>query len=67
MNIKKQFSIARLETQFDSGIAFEVACEQIADDYAINFAEWRLTTYIENIEQYTMSELLEIYKQNRNL
>jgi len=42
-------------------------CEQIADDYAIEFAEWRLTTVIKNADQYTMKELLEIYKKEKGL
>ncbi|QRE03533.1 hypothetical protein [Flavobacterium psychrophilum] len=42
-------------------------CEKIAEDFAVNFTEWRLTTHIKNIDQYTMMELLSIYKQNRRL
>lgn len=39
--------------------------EQIADDYAIEFAEWRLTTFIKNADQYTTKELLEIFKKEK--
>jgi hypothetical protein len=39
----------------------------IVDDFAIDFAEWRLTTFIKNLDQYTTRELLEIYKQEKGL
>lgn len=32
------------------------------DEFAIAFAEWRLTTLIKNADEYTMRELLEIFK-----
>ena len=41
--------------------------EKIADDYAIEFAEWRLTTFLKNADQYTMKELLEIFKKEKGL
>ena len=40
MYLKKQFSKARLDTQFDSGIKFELECEKIANKHAIDFARW---------------------------
>jgi hypothetical protein len=40
---------------------------ELADDYAIDFAEWRLTTFIKNADQYTMKELLEIFKKEKGL
>jgi hypothetical protein len=42
-------------------------CEKIADEFAIGFAEWRLTTFIKNVDEYTMEELLSIYKQEKGL
>lgn len=39
----------------------------IADDFTIGFAEWRLTTFIKNVDEYTMIELLEIYKKEKGL
>jgi len=42
-------------------------CEVIADEFAIGFAEWRLTTFIKNADEYTMRELLEIYKKEKGL
>jgi len=45
--------------------------EKIADDYAIEFAEWYLNLYNEDIENAfdnnSPKELLEIYKNERNL
>jgi hypothetical protein len=37
------------------------------DDFASGFAEWRLTTHIKYIDQYTMKEVLEIYKKEKGL
>jgi hypothetical protein len=44
-------------------------CEQIADEFAIGFAEWLLIIYNEDIiyDAYTKEELLEIYKIENNL
>jgi hypothetical protein len=39
----------------------------ILEEFAIDFAEWRLTTFIKNLDQYTTRELLEIYKQEKGL
>jgi len=41
--------------------------EKIAEEFAIGFAEWRLTTFIKNADEYTMRELLEIYKKEKGL
>ena len=41
--------------------------EVIADEFAIGFAEWRLTTFVKNADEYTMQELLEIYKKEKKL
>ena len=45
----------------------EVQLEVIADDFAIEFAEWRLTTFIKNVDEYTTKSLLEIYKKEKEL
>jgi hypothetical protein len=37
------------------------------DEHAINFYEWRSTTPIKNIDQYTNKEALEIYKKEKGL
>ena len=44
-------------------------CEQIADEFAIGFADWLLIIYNEDIiyDAYTKEELLEIYKKEKGL
>ena len=44
-------------------------CEKIADEFAIGFAEWLVIRYNEDIiyDEYTTKELLEIYKQEKEL
>ena len=58
-----------------------IQCEKIADDYAIEFAEWclqlvqycetiksiRYYNYLHGIEVYTNLELLEIFKKEKGL
>ena len=39
--------------------------EELADELAMNFTEWRLTTHLRNADQYTMKELLMIYKEKQ--
>jgi hypothetical protein len=43
--------------------------EQIADEFAIGFAEWLVIIYNEDIiyDEYTTKELLEIYKKEKGL
>ena len=36
--------------------------EQQQDEFAMAFAEWRLTTLIKKADEYAMRELLEIFK-----
>jgi hypothetical protein len=68
MTLKNEFLTAH---SISGGIGMNekqaVQCIRIAEDFAMAFTEWRLTTHIKNIYQYTMKELLDIYKQNRNL
>jgi hypothetical protein len=44
-------------------------CVEIADEFAIGFAEWLLIIYNEDIiyDAYTKKELLEIYKKEKGL
>ena len=43
--------------------------EKIIDDYAIEFAEWLLIIYNQDIiyDAYSKEELLEIYKEEKGL
>ena len=47
----------------------EVPLETIADEFAIEFAEWLVIIYNEDIiyDEYTTKELLEIYKKEKGL
>jgi len=40
-------------------------CEKIADDYAIEFAEWVIDTDNKPIGEFTIKELLEIFKKEK--
>ena len=42
-------------------------CEQIADDYAIEFLEWVLFNPLINQFQYSYNDLLEIFKKEKGL
>jgi hypothetical protein len=45
-------------------------CEQIADDYAIEFVEWFSMNYLKYHDygmKYTTQELLEIFKKEKGL
>jgi hypothetical protein len=41
--------------------------EKIAEKFAIDFYEWRSTTPIKNIDQFTNEETIKIFKDERNL
>jgi hypothetical protein len=41
--------------------------EGIADEHAISFWEWRSTTSIKNIDQYTNEETLKMFKEGKKL
>ena len=45
----------------------EAQCEQIADDYAIEFLEWVLFNPLINQFQYSYNDLLEIFKKEKGL
>lgn len=45
----------------------EVQLEVIADDYAIEFAEWVIDTDNKPVGQFTIKELLEIFKKEKGL
>ena len=63
--IKKQLDTAT--PKLNRPIYQSKKIEKIADDYAIEFAEWRITTLIKNADEYTMRELLEIFKKQKGL
>ena len=79
MTLRDKFSTMVL----DKDIAeWAKECEQIADDYAIEFAEWFINNgvefydntskgnvykYISDLKVYTIKELLEIFKKEKGL
>ena len=65
MNLKQQFK-QWLDTNPRKEIR-DVELVNIANNYAIAFYEWRSTTPIKNIDQYTNAEAMEIYNQQNNL
>ena len=48
-------------------LLFDKQCETICDDFAIGFYEWRSTSHLKNIDQYTNKELLQIYKDEKSI
>jgi uncharacterized protein YegJ (DUF2314 family) len=45
----------------------DTQCEKIADDYAIDFANWVIDTDDKPVGQFTIKELLEIFKKEKGL
>jgi hypothetical protein len=45
----------------------EKSCEKIADDYAIEFVNWIIDTDDKPIGEFTITELLEIFKKEKGL
>ena len=66
MTLKEKFALILMEFWSSD---WESKCEQVADEYAIGFAEWLLIIYNEDIiyDAYTKEELLEIYKIENEL
>ena len=61
----------KLEQKFEAVEPYHVnylkGLVEVADEFAMAFAEWRLSTHLRNADQYTMEELLKIYKEKHNL
>jgi hypothetical protein len=66
MYLKKQFSKARLDTQFDSGIKFELECEKIADKHAIDFARYVASKPKLFNNGASMEQVLSLFKAEIN-
>ena len=66
LKISQKNTTATLNIDLDTAIELE----QIADDYAIEFAEWKgINYFVYNTweESKSMRELLEIYKKEKEL
>jgi hypothetical protein len=68
------FGSGMLTNTYDENIAKQnaIECEKIADDYAIEFAEWMAKEYwLDSSGKYTQGqthkELLEIFKKEKGL
>jgi hypothetical protein len=72
MTIKEKF-MKLIEVPFKhKGVHIDMnkveECEKIADDFAIDFAEWLLIEpEDDSMEKCTTKELLEIYKKEKGL
>ena len=78
MTLKEKFSLVLMEFWTSD---WEGKCEQVADEFAIDFAEWSsfyreknrnykldmLHAKSKYDESYTTQELLEIYKKEKGL
>jgi hypothetical protein len=81
MKLQEKFSKARLNTQFDSGIRFEIECEKIAEHFSITFYNWMQDNYYQvgdgfvedrNMDKskriiITTEEAMKIFKQENGL
>jgi hypothetical protein len=68
MTLKEMFSALLPFYNVNDNNNKSIQCEKIADDYAIEFAEWVVNVITSNTLQYlTMKELLEIFKKEKEL
>ena len=58
MTLKEKFSVHAIR---------DYKCVEIADEFAIGFAEWCLKIKFEPIENVSVKKLLEIYKKENEL
>ena len=42
-------------------------CVEVAEEFAVNFAEWCDECYLYNMENFTAKELFEIFKKEKGL
>ena len=69
MTLKEKFEQFTEQKSYDKKNYNAEECEQIADDYAIEFAEWKDEARLYN-EVYSMNntkELLEMFKKEKGL
>ena len=82
MTLKEKFAEFTKQESWEKENYNAKECEQIADDYAIEFAEWFINNgvefydntskgnvykYISDLKVYTIKELLEIFKREKGL
>ena len=82
MTLREKFKEFTKQESWEKENYNAIECEQIADDYAIEFAEWFINNgvefcdntskgnvykYINDLKFYTIKELLEIFKKEKGL
>jgi hypothetical protein len=65
MTLKEKFIKESLDIRYQ--VLEPEKFEQIADDYAIEFAEWSWNEELAGINLYSTKELLEIFKKEKGL
>jgi hypothetical protein len=60
--IEKLTTKVSINTQGEA-IRFANECYEVAEEFAIGFAEWLMKTRFKSIENIPVEKLLEIYKQ----
>lgn len=68
MTLKEKFAEFAKQESWENENKNAEECQLIADDYAIEFAEWMLESYIENNDKIASTkQLLEIFKKEKGL
>ena len=67
MTLKEKFAEFTKQESWEKENYNAKECEQIADDYAIEFLEWVLFNPLINQFQYSYNDLLEIFKKEKGL
>ena len=62
--IEKLTTKVSINTQGEA-IRFANECYEVAEEFAIGFAEWLMKTRFKSIENIPVEKLLEIYKQQQ--
>jgi hypothetical protein len=65
MTLKDKFENVALV--YDKALNIVKNNVQVADEFAIDFANWVIDTDDKPVGQFTMKELLEIYKKEKGL
>lgn len=67
-NVDILFESQLLKLKYDENMDCAYNCEQIANEYAIEFSQWVLDRFtFKDYIHKELSELLEIYKKEKNL
>jgi hypothetical protein len=67
MTLQEKFKELGSEWCYEISHLQSKEAEKLAENFAIGFYEWRSTTPIRNIDQYTNKECIEKYKKEKGL